>query len=47
MPILIEYKISTPRVIYAVYPSKKHLPKKTKMLVDFIKEKARQMDLEG
>ncbi|MCU7934340.1 MAG: LysR family transcriptional regulator [Candidatus Thiodiazotropha sp. (ex Dulcina madagascariensis)] len=38
--LLDEYEISPSRDIYTVYPSRKHLSAKTRLLINFLKEKA-------
>ncbi|BCE02987.1 LysR family transcriptional regulator [Marinicellulosiphila megalodicopiae] len=44
VPILPDYEISTSREIYIVYPTKRHLSQKTRTLIDYIKEKSKELD---
>ncbi|GAK86357.1 hypothetical protein JCM19238_3947 [Vibrio ponticus] len=37
--LLPEYKVEPPGPVYAVYPSKQFLPRKTQLLLRFLEEK--------
>jgi len=36
--LLVEYELVNKKIVYAVYPSKRYLPKKTQLLIKYIKE---------
>ncbi|HED34098.1 MAG TPA: LysR family transcriptional regulator [Gammaproteobacteria bacterium] len=38
--VLPEYELMNRKTVYAVYPSKRYLPKKTKLLIQYIREKS-------
>jgi len=40
LELLPEYELMNRKVVYAVYPSKRYLPKKTQLLIKYIKEKS-------
>jgi len=43
--LLTEYELMNHKTVYAVYPGKRYMPKKTRLLIQYIKEKSRQLSL--
>ncbi|VAW67540.1 Transcriptional regulator, LysR family [hydrothermal vent metagenome] len=38
--LLVDYELVNKKTVYAIYPSKRYLPKKTQLLINYIKEKS-------
>jgi len=38
--LLVDYELVNKKTVYAIYPSKRYLPKKTQLLIKYIKEKS-------
>jgi len=44
MPLLSDFEVALVRDIYVLYPSKKHLPLKTRTFIEFIKQKSKEIE---